>query len=466
MNFDSLIESMRNDIINSTQELLRYRSVQDRPLPGAPFGKGVKDSLEYVLNLSKNMGLEMKDLDGYIGYAQYGDGDEMVGILVHLDVVPEGEGWTYPPYSGEIHDGKIYGRGAIDDKGPAIACLYALKAIKESGVPLKRKIRIIFGTNEESGWKDIEYYKSNEKYPDLGFTPDANFPFIFAEKGILTFKIKREFINRKDGHVVLKSLKGGNAANMVPDYCEACLSVSPDKKDYIKMLILKMINEDKVNVKLLDMGDDILIKSYGVSAHGSTPEKGVNAIMQLIMILYRLDFAKDDLYQFISYLAEKIGMNYTGKNMRLDMCDDVSGCLTLNIGVIDVNDVEGVVEINIRYPVTATRETVESIIKKNLPEQFDYVFLNGFDPINVSTDSNLAKVLLKVYRQSTGDENSNPIAIGGGTYARAFKNFVAFGPIFPGGLELAHQKDEYIEIDHLIKLAKIYSVAMYELSNM
>ncbi|SHE48149.1 succinyl-diaminopimelate desuccinylase [Caldanaerobius fijiensis DSM 17918] len=465
MKFDALIEGMAGDIIKSTQDVLKYRSVQGEPLPGAPFGEGVKGSLDYVLSLSEKMGFETKNLDGYVGYAQYGDGDEMVGILVHLDVVPEGDGWTYPPYSGEIHDNRIYGRGAIDDKGPAIACLYALKAIKDSGVSLKRKVRIIFGTNEESGWKDIEYYKKHEIYPDLGFTPDANFPLIFAEKGILTFKIKMDFETKKEGHIFLKHLKGGNAANMVPDYCEACLSVNPDKKDYIKMLVLKMINEDNVNVKLLDRGDDILIKSYGISAHGSTPEKGVNAIMQLIMILYRLDFARDDVYQFISYFAEKVGMDYTGKNMSLNISDDISGGLTFNIGVINVDDKKGTVEINIRYPVTASRDTVESIIKRHLPEKFNYVYLNGFDPIHVSTNSVLAQTLLKVYRQSTGDDVSNPIAIGGGTYARAFKNFVAFGPVFPGGAELAHQKDEYIEIEHLIKLAKIYSMAIYELSN-
>lgn len=252
---------------------------------------------------------------------------------------------------------------------------------------------------------------------------------------------------------------------MVPDYCEAYLSVEPTKKDYTKMLIMRIASEDNVNIKLSEDDGGIIIKSYGVAAHGSTPEKGVNAIMQLIMILYRLDFAKDDVYQYITHFAEKVGMDYTGKGMGLDIRDDLSGGLTYNVGVMHIDDKRGYAEINIRYPVTSRRDIVEGIIKEQLPPKFKYTYLNGFEPLYVSTDSELTKKLLDVYRNVTGDNVSAPIAIGGGTYARAFKNFVAFGPVFPGGIELAHQRDEYIEVDHLMKLAKIYSMAIYELCN-
>ncbi|HHY13423.1 MAG TPA: Sapep family Mn(2+)-dependent dipeptidase, partial [Thermoanaerobacterales bacterium] len=178
------IERYRNDIIKSVQEQIKIKSVKGESKPGMPFGEGPREALEHALKLSEELGFKTKNVDGYAGHAEYGEGDDIVGVLVHLDVVPEGTGWVHPPYGGEIHDGKIYGRGTIDNKGPAIAALYALKALKDSGVNMKRRVRIIFGTDEESGWEDMDYYMENEENPMCGFSPDALFPIINSEKGI------------------------------------------------------------------------------------------------------------------------------------------------------------------------------------------------------------------------------------------------------------------------------------------
>ena len=217
MDIENLVDKYKQDIIKSTQEVIRIKSVEEEAKGDKPFGEGPFRALEYVLNLADKMGFETKNLDNYVGYAEFGQGNETVGILAHLDVVPEGDGWLYPPYKGEIHDGKLYGRGTADDKGPAMAALWAMKIIKDLKLPLNKKVRIIFGTNEETGWGCMKHYFANEKAPDMAFTPDANFPVIHAEMGILVFELTKDVNNKCTGDILIKDINGGTAVNMVPD---------------------------------------------------------------------------------------------------------------------------------------------------------------------------------------------------------------------------------------------------------
>jgi succinyl-diaminopimelate desuccinylase len=233
MNLEESIEIMRADLIRSTQEIVKIKSVEAPPLPGAPFGEGVNKALLYVLELAASFGFKTVNLNGYMGYAEYGDGDEIVGILGHLDIVPEGDGWSYDPYGGQIHNNKIYGRGTQDDKGPIIAALYGLRAVKDSRLPLNKKVRIIFGTDEESGWLDIDYYKKNDIAPNLGFTPDGMFPVINAEKGAINIEFKKEIVRKSKGMISIKSLNGGRAVNIVPDFCSCELKL----KDMAKLML-------------------------------------------------------------------------------------------------------------------------------------------------------------------------------------------------------------------------------------
>jgi predicted dipeptidase len=186
---NKLIEKDKDYLINSTQELVMIKSVNDEPKTGAPFGEGPAQALDKALEIARGLGFNTTNLDGYIGYAEYGQGTDYVGVLAHVDVVAEGNGWKYPPFGAEIHDGKMYGRGTIDDKGPAMAAIYALKAVRDSKLPLTKRVRVIFGSDEETGTADVEYYLEREEPPISGFTPDANFPAIYAEKGILTFDL-------------------------------------------------------------------------------------------------------------------------------------------------------------------------------------------------------------------------------------------------------------------------------------
>ncbi|WP_077367185.1 dipeptidase PepV [Anaerosalibacter sp. Marseille-P3206] len=464
MKFIELVESYKDDIVKSTQEIVSIKSVEGEAKPKMPFGEGAYRALEYALNLSKEMGFETKNLDGYAGYAEFGEGEETVGILVHLDVVPEGDGWTYPPYSAEIHDDKIYGRGTIDDKGPAIATLYAMKAIKESNIPLNKKIRIIFGTNEETGWGCMKYYFKHEQAPDMAFTPDADFPVIHGEKGIIAFDLVKKLEKHSCGEIAIKSIKGGNAVNMVPDNCEVVLDVK--NVDELEGKLNDFVKKTGYNISMIKENDKVTIKAKGVSAHGSTPEKGENAISYMMLFLGEIINCDCDICNFIKMYNEKIALKNHGENIGCGFDDDVSGKLNFNPGVIKTTDDEIVLSINVRYPIKSSAKAVYDGIRSELEGTGIEVIEDDDEmkPLYVPKDNELVQKLMKVYREETGDNDSEPIAIGGGTYARSMDNAVAFGPIFPGQIELAHQKDEFISIDHLMRLARMYAKAIYELS--
>lgn len=456
------IEELREELIRSTQELLRIKSVEEESKENAPFGEGVKLALDKALEISNRLGFKTVNLDGYAGYAEHGEGEEYVAVLGHLDVVPEGDGWIYPPYGAEIHEGKIFARGAMDDKGPIMAALFGLKAIKDLNLPIKRKVRIIFGTNEETGSADIEHYMSKEKPPVAGFTPDAEYPIIYAEKGLTVFKLAKS-INPSSGDLAVEYIKGGQRANMVPDYCEAALRTS--NLEIIKSKIEKIASKLEFSIKTEEKGDLLIIKSIGASAHGSLPELGKNAIMQLIRILNSLEIP-GELGELIDFLDEYIGLETNGESFGVGLRDEVSGSLSFNLGVINYREDKFVVTLNLRYPVTFDVEDMLKPLNKTIKKIG--LNLENFEhqkPLYFPEDHQLIKTLQKVYKEQTGLE-PKLLAIGGGTYAKEMPNIVAFGPIFPGKPDLDHQANEYIEVEDLVLNAKIYAEAIYELSNL
>ncbi len=459
---NSIIDQLKDDIIYSAQELIKIKSVEAKPGEGMPFGQGVADALEKSLNIANALGLNSKNIDGYAGHVEIGEGEEIMGILCHLDIVPEGSDWTYPPYNAEIHENKIYGRGAIDNKGPAVSALFALKAVKEAGVKLNKRVRLILGTDEESGWDGLEYYLKKETAPDFSFSPDASYPVIFAEKGILTFKVKMNFDKMdEDNKFKITAIKGGNAPNMVPDRCEAFIKYN-DYEELEMKLQNYTINND-CNIELVREDDSAIIRAIGVSAHGSTPEEGVNAISHLLVFLHSLDLVQGPIGNFLDHFAKLIGTEYYGESIGCELSDDISGRLIFNVGTIDLNREYGEITVNIRYPVTMDKEDVFKGLRKAIKGTgFELVEGEHMPPLYVPRDDQLVQDLMKVYKEITGDD-SKPIAIGGGTYARAVKRAVAFGPLFPGEKELAHQKDEYIEIDDLLKNTKIYAQTIIRL---
>ena len=463
MNLNKYIDNHREDIIRSVQDIIRIPSVKSEPLPGKPFGEKIDEALRNALALADRLGFKTKNIDGYAGYAEFGEGDETMAILGHLDVVPEGSDWTYPPYEARVVDGKIYGRGAIDNKGPTIGALYAMKAVMESGRKMKRKVRIIFGTDEESGWKDMEVYFQREPMPDFGITPDADYPIINVEKGILTFKLKKRFKSDDCSAVKIKTIKGGHRPNMVPDTCVCCFLPAGDQDKILAHLhSMKQFSDYDLTADFCE-DSGVQVTARGVSAHGSTPDKGRNAIAHMLAFLSSMGLGSSDMEEFLLFLNNRIGTDTSGEGLNLKLEDKVSGKLTLNLGTIYVDETYGEVEINIRYPVTYSKEQITGFITSALEGTGVEVEFGNFNaPLHVPEEGFLIETLKKVYTEQTG-QLAEVMAIGGGTYARAMKNGVAFGAKFPGRPELAHEKDEYIIIDDLILHTKIYAHAIAEL---
>ena len=308
--YDQALKQNKDSMIKSLQELIKIKSVREPAKGDMPFGEGIQKSLEYILALGEKMGFKTKNIDNYAGYIEFGEGKEMIGVLCHLDVVPEGDNWTFNPYGGEISEGKLYGRGTLDNKGPAIASLYAMKTLKDSGFIPKKRIRLILGTNEESGSACIKHYLSKEEKPSVAFSPDADFPVIHGEMGIIVFDLERTFEDADpDGGIEILSLKGGNTPNMVPDYAEAKLLETKPIKE-----IVEAYNATRnAHIDYTKEGEYTILKSHGISAHGSTPEKGVNAISQLVGLLDLIDIQIGDQSNFIRFFGKSHWHGYRWK---------------------------------------------------------------------------------------------------------------------------------------------------------
>lgn len=395
-----------------------------------PYGTGPARALDYVLDLCARMGIRTENRDGRTAWAEIGQGEEIVGILGHLDIVPMGEGWTHDP-KGEICGERLYGRGAADDKGPTMAALFAMKDLQDSGVPLNRRVRLIFGQSEETGnWEDMEYYKAHEQLPVFGFTPDADFPAIYGEKGILNFRLSMPLVRTG-----LLSIQGGDADNMVPGWAEAAVGGTDGPTAYV---------------------------ARGRSAHASTPEKGKNAIS---ILMEQLEEQGVDS-PLVRFYNQHIGHDYTGGKMGCGFSDEQSGGLTLNAGLLWTEGDTVTLTLDIRNPVTFSCEQVQAAIEAACAP-YGIVVENTEDmkPIYMDKNGKVIREMLAVYRSVTGDD-SEPTVIGGGTYARAMPGIVAFGPMQPGRECTEHQKDEYILLEDLYQAREIYRQTIEKLANL
>ena len=478
MKYLELIENSRDDMITMLQELIAFRSVNEEGTADMPFGKGVHDSFFYMLNKAKQDGFDTENIENYGGHLEFGGyildeegdiiakGDEVFGILGHLDVVSEGNDWDFMPFGGEISDGKIYGRGAIDNKGPIVAAYFAMKALKESGFVPEKKVRLILGLDEETKWVGMRKYLEKVKAPNLGFAPDAEFPVIHAEKGILIFELAKKFGKDISKGLELRSFKGGSAANMVADFARVVLrDEKTENYDKIKDEAAFYRNEYKRKVNVKGIGKSLEITVKGVSSHGARPEEGLNAISIMMDFLGRLHFANEEVNDFIAFYNEHIGFELDGSSLGCSMLDEASGNLILNTGLIDMDNKAGILTINIRYPVTKRDDDVYDAMMPVI-NKYNIGIVKGKNqkPIYFPKDDPMIKILMDIYKKHTGDDKSQPLVIGGGTYARAADNIVAFGAEFPGDENTAHKKNEYIEIDKMVLMAKIYAEAIYELS--
>ena len=477
------IDDLRDNMIEDLRGFLSIRSVKSEPAEGAPFGEGVREAFQYMLDLGQREGFTCENIDDYGGHIDFeasgntaaGDGSadaddiinapEVMGILCHLDVVPEGNDWDHDPYGADVEDGCIFGRGTLDDKGPTMAAFYAMKALKDCGYKPEKKIRMVLGLDEETGSQGIRYYKEKVKMPDFAIVPDAEFPLVHGEMGILVFELVKKFRKAPKGSLILKKISGGNAPNMVPDKAQAVISGEREAYAHIKELAAAYALETGRELSVKGRGSSLEITAPGISAHGAFPWKGDNAVSTLMEFLGRLEFGCEDQNDFIAFYNEHIGRDLHGERMGCNLSDEVSGKLIFNAGMLELDENSGHLTINVRYPITLDDEAVYNSMSPVI-SKYDIGVVKSMNekPIYFPAEDPAVQLLLSIYRKHTGDMETQPLVIGGGTYARQMENAIAFGAMYPGDPDLMHQKNEFVKIDRLVQTAKIYAETIYRMA--
>ena len=476
--FGKFYEENREDLLGDISSLIEIPSIATQSDDcSAPFGKDVADCLKKILQRGDEMGLKTENIGNYIGEIMLGEGKHLIGILCHADVVDAGEGWETEPFKGVIKDGEMYGRGSIDDKGPMVCCMYAMKYIKENNLhPPDFRLKMVIGTDEEVEWNSIaRYLEGNPELPELSIVPDANFPVIFCEKGLINADLSypiagEDETETAEGVLSLSEMSGGERANVVPTGARCKISWQDKSIDAGELMEEISAHGEKlgIEVNVCLLGEmKISVEVKGRAAHAMTPEKGVNAISYLMEILYLLTegerycFAQQDL---IRKYHTYIGLDYNGEKMGIAWEDEASGLMTVNVGLMKMEDEMLILTMNIRYPVTKSFDDVDGELKpltRALNGKLEYGVC--MDPIYFEKDSEIVKTLMKVYQNTTGDMDSQPISLGGATYARAIPNAIAFGPVFPDQEELAHEANEHYSVSDYERITEIYANALLEL---
>jgi len=436
------VENLIKEYKKSLHALLSYESVLEDDLSVYPFGKNIDDCLNYTLELAQSLGFRVfKDSENYYGYVEIGEGKELIGILGHLDVVPSGnkKDWSVEPFALTEKDGKLYGRGVQDDKGPTLLNIYVLKALMDQGHVFNKRIRVILGIDEESLWRSIAKYKEKEEIPSLAYTPDSAFPMIYAEKGLLQFHL----FNTESSSL---NIKQGEALNAVPG---ASFYSLDDNKNLTKILDKKKYSYIK--------HENNLIEILGKSVHSASSDKGDNALVKLVSVLKDLDYES----QLFDFIMNEIGFDVKAKNI-FGTIEDESGFLTCNIARVESHSLGEKVSIDLRFPVTYSKEEIVNKIKKAADKyDLEYAEFDYLAPLYVPKDHSLIKTLQSVLKEFNIDPK--PLVSGGATYGRAIPNCVAYGAILPGREKTEHQVDEYIYESDLELLFNIYSRTLIKL---
>lgn len=450
MDVKSMVESYREELLTRLEALVSINSAEGEPRDDAPFGPGPRDALIAALKMMDEDGFNTVNLDNMIGYAEMGEGDQLIGIVGHLDVVPANkeDGWNTDPFVMTEKDGILYGRGVADDKGAVAASMIAMKVIRDMQIPLTKRIRLIMGTNEESGSRGLAHYVEKEGHVDYGFTPDGEFPGIHGEKG----NLGAVYYSKKTG---IRDIRGGTARNVVCRKCSALV----DKCSYSKKRLEDYFNNNNLEYEITSEEEGDRITVYGVAAHASMPELGRNAISYLLMGL------KESGYQdpFVDFYCSHFGLDTDGTGIGLK-CSDEYGALTLNTGVIKMED--GVISgsVDVRFPVTMTEKQILKMCEDYLEDEGGVIKIRStHDPLFYPADSPLVRHLLEAYQEVTGDMETQPMTIGGGTYAKGIDNTIAFGCAFLGNDYHIHDANEWVPVNELLLQAEIYVAAIQKL---
>ncbi|WP_018658854.1 dipeptidase PepV [Allofustis seminis] len=461
LDYKKIVADYQEDFLNDLFELLRVPSVRedDQATAEFPVGPGPAKALHKFLEFGKRDGFTVQNFDNWAGHIEMGEGNELMGILGHVDVVPVGTGWDTDPFEPVLKEGRIYARGSSDDKGPSLAAYYALKIIKDLKLPVAKKIRLIIGTDEESGWQCMDHYFSVEKMPDFGFSPDAVFPIINGEKGNVTVQL--HFGGNQSGDIKLIRFESGLRSNMVPQDAEATLEVKD--LDAVIASFEEFLTSEPITGSYEQNGTQLILHVVGKAAHGSTPEVGINGATYLGKFLQTLGLSQD-AKTFVDVTAQVLHDDPKGEKLGVAMVDDVMGELSANAGVFRFEEGKGgTITINMRYPKGTDEEITQKITQQLA--SYDVTVekaAGGKLPHYVSPEDPLVKTLLDVYHRQTGLEAHEQV-IGGGTYGRLMDRGVAYGALFPDSIDTMHQANEFMALDDLMRSMAIYLEAIYEL---
>lgn len=452
---DAALESYYPQMERDLLTLISCPSVQGESAWRAPFGPGVRQALDFTLGVAASLGLRAEDVDGYVGLADLeGYSQEQVGVLCHLDVVPaRDEEWTVcPPFAPRVLKGRIYGRGALDDKGPTIAALYGAAVLADFGVPLNKTVRFILGCNEESGMECVKYFLSKFAPPKTGFAPDGRFPLVNGEKGICHFRLAACWPGEGQGPGRLLELRAGSAANIVPAQAEAVFSAGTE-----------LCFQGEEGITLTERDGRLAVTAAGRAAHGSLPEQGDNALVKLVRFLAEQSFAPTGAHSYICRLAQLLADDKYGASLGLAQDDGLSP-LTCSPNLLTLDAAGAELTCDCRFPVQSrSGELIAKLKTLAVAEGWTLSLPILHEPLYISPDQPLARELLAAYREVSGDDRP-PLVMGCGTYAKAFPNFLAFGAEAAESPGLAHQADEYFSSADLLLCAKVYARAIYRLA--
>ena len=438
-----ITNQVKDDFLASLKTLISYPSVLNEGENGTPFGQAIQDVLEKTLEIAQEMGFQTYlDPEGYYGYAEIGQGEELLAVLCHLDVVPAGdlEDWQTPPFEATLKDGWLIGRGVQDDKGPSLAALYAVKSLLDQGLAFTKRIRFIFGTDEETLWRCMNRYNQIEEKADLGFAPDSSFPLTYAEKGLLQVKLHGP--GWED-----RPLQAGRALNVVPDKATY-------KGERLEEL-LPVIEQSGVNYT----EETGAVTVLGLSKHSKDAAEGVNAIVGLAESLSLIQ-----PHPALLFIADDVGEDATGAALFGEIKDEPSGALSFNIATLSIDEEQSEIGIDIRIPVLADKGAlVERLTEVAASYQLQYEEFDYVAPLYVPLDSPLVSTLMEVYQEETGDQTP-AMSSGGATFARTMENCVAYGALFPDALQTEHQANERAKLDDLYRAMEIYAETIRRLA--
>ena len=452
MKYEEKIAPLEEEMLKSLERLVKYNSVEGEALPGMPFGTEPAACLKEALTMAEEMGFSVKNMDNYCGYAEMGEGEEIIGLVAHLDIVPAGSGWDTDPFTLTRKGERVYGRGVSDDKGAAVASLYAMKLVKEMGIPLNKRVRLLLGTNEETGSKCMEYYAEHGEPITCGFTPDGYFPGIYGEKGHCTMTAYSK-------NTRILDLEGGFVTNAVCDHCVVKLPAGEVDAAALKEALTKAPVK---HFELKEEGNALVLEVQGAAAHASTPLLGVNAASYAMKALKEAGFRDD----FVEFYNSRIGTGCDGEGIGLKI-GDAYGDLTLNNGIVRMKD--GVISctIDIRYPVTYTPEKIRELCAPYLEDGQGRIEIGEVgQPLFYDRNSDLVKNLHAAYREITGDTEREPMVIGGGTYAKSVPGIIAFGCEFPDTDNHIHDRNESLSLAEWRCQVAIYVEAIRRLLSM